>query len=304
MKLLRHGEPGQEKPGLLDADGIVRDLSTLIDDIAPATLDAATLARLCAVDPTTLPVVPAGRLGVPVAGIGKIVAIGLNYVDHAKEANLPIPAEPLVFLKATSALSGPDDPVVLPPGAVKGDWEVELGLVIGRRASHVDEASALDHVAGYCVANDVSERSYQFERGGSWDKGKGCDSFGPVGPWLVTTDEVPDPQALALRLDVNGQRMQDGHTGNMIFSCAQLVSYVSRFMTLEPGDLIITGTPAGVGLGHKPDPRFLRPGDVMTLGIAGLGEQRQVVRSWQEAPRRGPAGPDERAAAPGQGASA
>jgi len=282
MKLLRHGQPGREKPGLLDADGIVRDLSSLIADLTPDTLAPTMLARLRAVDPASLPAVPTGRLGVPIAGIGKIVAIGLNYTDHAKEAALAIPSEPLVFLKATSSLSGPTDAVVLPPQAVKGDWEVELGIVIGRRASQVPEASALDHVAGYCVVNDVSERSYQFERGGSWDKGKGCDSFGPVGPWLVTADEVPDPQGLSLWLDVNGQRMQDGHTGHMIFSCAQLVSYVSRFMTLMPGDLIITGTPAGVGLGHKPDPVFLKPGDVMTLGITGLGEQRQVVRAWGE----------------------
>jgi 2,4-didehydro-3-deoxy-L-rhamnonate hydrolase len=280
MKLLRYGPAGAEKPGLLDAGGTVRDLSGEVGDITPDLLGSDGLTRLRALDPEALPPVEAQRLGVPVAGIGKIVAIGLNYIDHADEAGLPIPTEPLIFLKAVSSLSGPNDTVVLPKDARKGDWEVELGIVIGRRARSVSEADALGHVAGYCLVNDVSERAYQMERGGTWDKGKGCDTFGPVGPWLVTTDEVPDPQALTLWLDVNGVRRQDGHTKNMIFDCARIISYVSQFMTLLPGDLVITGTPAGVGLGIRPDPIFLKPGDVMTLGISGLGEQRQGVRAF------------------------
>jgi 2,4-didehydro-3-deoxy-L-rhamnonate hydrolase len=280
MKLLRYGPAGAEKPGLLDADGNVRDLSTVVGDITPDLLDSDGLTRLRALDPRTLPLIEAQRLGVPVAGIGKIVAIGLNYIDHAKEANLPIPTEPLMFLKATSSLSGPNDTVVLPDNARKGDWEVELGIVMGRRARSVSEANALGTVAGYCLVNDVSEREYQMERGGTWDKGKGCDTFGPVGPWLVTADEVTDPQALSLWLDVNGTRMQDSNTKSMIFDCAKIISYVSHFMALLPGDLIITGTPAGVGLGQKPQPIFLKPGDVMTLGISGLGEQRQAVRGF------------------------
>jgi 2,4-didehydro-3-deoxy-L-rhamnonate hydrolase len=280
MKLLRYGPAGAEKPGLLDTDGNVRDLSTVVGDITPDLLNTDGLARLRALDHRMLQRVEAQRLGVPVAGIGKIVAIGLNYVDHAEEANLPIPAEPLVFLKATSSLSGPNDIVVLPENARKGDWEVELGIVISRRTKSVSEANALDHIAGYCLVNDVSEREYQMERGGTWDKGKGCDTFGPVGPWLVTADEVPDPQALDLWLDVNGKRMQAGNTSNMIFGCAKIISYVSQFITLLPGDLVITGTPAGVGLGVKPAPVFLKPGDVMMLGIAGLGEQRQAVRGF------------------------
>ena len=222
------------------------------------------------------------RLGVPLARVGKFVAIGLNYVDHAVEADLPVPKEPVAFLKATTSLSGPNDAVMLPKDSTRGDWEVELGIVIGRRASYVAEADALDHVAGYCVVNDVSEREYQLERGGTWDKGKGCDTFGPVGPWLVTADEVGDPQALDLWLDVNGRRMQTGNTRTMIFGCAAVVSYVSRFMTLMPGDIITTGTPPGVGMGKKPSPIYLKPGDVMALGIEKLGEQRQEVVAWQQ----------------------
>ena len=281
MKLLRYGAPGQEKPGLLDDNGDIRDLSAYMGDITPSCLDPVNLARLARLDTRSLPRVGShARLGVPVTSIGKIVAIGLNYADHAAEANLPIPAEPLVFLKATSSLSGPTDAIVLPKGSAKCDWEVELGIMIGSRASHVGSDDAWRHIAGYCVVNDVSEREYQFDRGGSWDKGKGCDTFGPVGPWLVTVDEVPDPQSLDLWLDVNGKRMQTGNTKNMIFGCARLVAYVSRFMSLLPGDLIITGTPPGVGMGKKPAPVFLKPGDVMSLGISGLGEQRQDVHSW------------------------
>ena len=221
------------------------------------------------------------RLAVPVARVGKFIAIGLNFVDHAAESNLPIPKEPVVFTKATSSLAGPNDRVMLPKDSAKSDWEVELGVVIGRRASYIEQSEALDHVAGYCVVNDVSEREYQIERGGTWDKGKGCDTFGPVGPWLVTKDEVPDPQVLAMWLDVNGQRMQTGNTRTMIFGVAEIVSYLSRFMTLLPGDIVTTGTPPGVGMGIKPEPIFLKPGDVMTLGIEGLGEQRQEVIAWQ-----------------------
>ena len=283
MKLLRHGPRGHERPGLVDASGRLRDLSAQIGDITAADLAPERLARLHAVDTFGLPELPPGtRLGVPWRGIGKFVCVGLNYADHAAESALPLPAEPVLFMKATSALTGPDDPIVMPPQAQKVDWEVELGVVIGRRARCVDEASALSHVAGYCVVNDVSERSYQLERGGTWDKGKGCDTFGPVGPWLVTPDEVPDPQALRLTLDVNGERMQDGNTKTMVFGVASLVSYISRFMTLEPGDLIATGTPAGVGLGRKP-PRFLRAGDTVQLAIEGLGEQNTSVYAWDEA---------------------
>ena len=281
MKLMRYGARGAEKPALLDADGQVRDLSEVLPDIVAGTLSPASLRRLREIDPATLPVVDApGRIGTPWSGMGKFVCIGLNYSDHAAEAGLAVPKEPVVFLKAGSALTGPDDPVVLPPDSTRGDWEVELGVVIGSKARCVGEAEALGCVAGYCVVNDVSEREYQLERGGTWDKGKGCDTFGPVGPWMVTADEVPDPQALHLWLDLNGQRMQDGRTANMIFGVAQLVSYVSRFMTLYPGDLISTGTPAGVGLGRQ---RYLAPGDVMTLGIDGLGTQTQRVHAWDPA---------------------
>ncbi|TGD95138.1 fumarylacetoacetate hydrolase family protein [Methylobacterium nonmethylotrophicum] len=282
MKLLRYGPAGQEKPGLLDTDGRIRDLSGHLPDIDPAALGPEALARLKALDPASLPAVPgAPRLGTPVAGVAKFIAIGLNFADHAAESNLPVPKEPIVFMKAVTSLSGPDDPVMLPKDSVKSDWEVELGIVIGRRASYVEEAQALDYVAGYCLVNDVSEREYQIERGGTWDKGKGCDTFGPVGPWLVTADEVGDPQSLDMWLDLNGKRMQTGNTRTMIFTCRQIVSYVSRFMTLMPGDIITTGTPPGVGMGMKPDPVFLKPGDVMTLGIEKLGQQRQEVTAWQ-----------------------
>ncbi|NGM36302.1 fumarylacetoacetate hydrolase family protein [Methylobacterium sp. DB0501] len=282
MKLLRYGPAGQEKPGLLDAEGRIRDLSGHVPDLGPAALGSESLARLAAIDVAGLPVVDgAPRLGTPVANVGKFIAIGLNFADHAAESNLPVPKEPIVFTKAISSLSGSDDPVMLPKDSVKSDWEVELGIVIGTRASYVEEAQALDHVAGYCLVNDVSEREYQIERGGTWDKGKGCDTFGPVGPWLVTSDEVGDPQSLDMWLDLNGRRMQTGNTRTMIFTCAQIVSYVSRFMTLMPGDIITTGTPPGVGMGMKPDPVFLKAGDVMTLGIEKLGEQRQDVTAWQ-----------------------
>jgi 2-keto-4-pentenoate hydratase/2-oxohepta-3-ene-1,7-dioic acid hydratase in catechol pathway len=276
MKLLRYGEPGAERPGLLDAEGRIRDLSGHVADVAGAALDPAALAQLSALDPATLPVVSgAPRLGPCVAGIGKFICIGLNYSDHAAESGLPVPDEPVIFMKATSAVSGPNDPVVIPRGSEKTDWEVELGVVIGRRAKYVPEAEALDYVAGYCVCHDVSERAFQIERSGQWTKGKSCDTFGPLGPWLVTRDEVPDPQALSLWLSVNGARVQDGSTGTMVFGVAALVSYLSRFMSLMPGDVISTGTPPGVGLGMKP-PRYLKPGDVVELGIAGLGTQRQV----------------------------
>ena len=277
MKLLRYGQPGHEKPGLLDAQGRIRDLSGVVEDLTPEVLAEDRLAPLRALDPAALPPVGgAPRLGVPVAGIGKLVCVGLNYIDHAKESGMPVPEEPVVFMKATTALNGPNDPVVLPRESEKTDWEVELGIVIGRTARYVEEGDALTHVAGYTVVNDVSERAFQLERGGQWVKGKSCDTFAPVGPWLVSRDEVPDPHNLSLWLEVNGQRMQDGHTSLMIFSVANLVSYISRFMTLAPGDVISTGTPPGVGAGRKP-PVFLKPGDVMRLGVEGLGEQRQEV---------------------------
>jgi 2-keto-4-pentenoate hydratase/2-oxohepta-3-ene-1,7-dioic acid hydratase in catechol pathway len=277
MKLLRYGPVGKEKPGLLDADGVLRDLSAVVPDIGPAQLSDAALARLRRLRPASLPAVRGRpRLGCPVAGTPKFIAIGLNYADHAAEAGLPIPAEPVVFMKATSCIQGPNDPVMLPKGSSKTDWELELGLVIGTRARHVAQKDALQHVAGYCVINDVSEREFQIERGGTWDKGKGCDTFGPIGPWLVTRDEVPNPQKLSMWLDLNGRRMQTGDTKTMIFGVAKIVSYLSRFMTLEPGDVVTTGTPPGVGMGMKP-PLYLKKGDVMTLGIEGLGEQRQQV---------------------------
>jgi len=284
MKLLRHGAKGAEKPALLDAEGRVRDLSGIVADITADTLAEPALARLRALDPASLPVVDQpGRLAPPWAGMGKFICIGLNYADHAAESGLPVPQEPVIFTKAISALIGCNDPVVLPRDSVKSDWEVELGVVIGKRARYVSEADALAHVAGYCVVNDLSEREYQLERGGTWDKGKGCDTFGPVGPWLVTADEVADPQALELWLEVNGKRMQHGNTRTMVFGVAELVSYVSRFMTLNPGDLISTGTPPGVGMGQKPAAIYLKPGDTMRLGIAGLGEQQQRVHAWDPA---------------------
>jgi len=277
MKLLRYGPAGREKPAILDRGGKPRDLSGVITDLTPETLGPAALDKLRKVDPASLPPVTGEpRIGAAVAQIPKLVCIGLNYHDHAAETGNPVPKEPVLFMKATSSISGPYDDVVLPKEAIKGDWEVELGIVIGSKAQYVAERDALKHVAGYCIVNDVSERAFQMERGGQWTKGKSCDSFCPIGPWLVTADEVPDPQALELSCEVSGQMMQKGSTRNMIFGCAQIVAYVSRFMTLMPGDVIPTGTPAGVGLGKKP-PRFLRPGDTMRLVVAGLGEQRQRV---------------------------
>jgi 2,4-diketo-3-deoxy-L-fuconate hydrolase len=281
--LLRHGAKGAEKPALFDAGGQVRDLSGVLADITAATLTPDSLARLADIDPGTLPVVAQARLAPPWSGMGKFICVGLNYADHAAESGAPIPKEPVLFMKTTSALVGCNDPVVMPQGSAKTDWEVELGVVIGSKARYVSEADALSHVAGYCVVNDVSEREYQLERGGGqWDKGKGCDTFGPVGPWLVTRDEVPDPQALSMWLEVNGKRFQNGSTKTMIFGVATLVSYISRFMTLYPGDLISTGTPPGVGLGQKP-PLYLKAGDEMRLSIEGLGEQRQRVYAWDPA---------------------
>lgn len=278
MKLLRYGPIGQEKPGLLDSHGVLRCLAAQVPDLAGAQLSPQSLARLAALDPGALPAVPGTpRLAVPVAGSRKFIGIGLNYADHAAEANRPIPTEPVIFSKAISCLQGPNDDVMLPKDSKKADWEVELGVVIGTTARYVDEQEALEHVAGYCVVNDLSEREYQNERGGTWDKGKGCDTFGPVGPWLVTRDEVGDPQNLDMWLEVNGRRMQTGNTRTMIFSVAVIVSYLSRFMTLEPGDIITTGTPPGVGMGHKPEPIYLAPGDTIRLGVEKLGEQRQRV---------------------------
>lgn len=273
MRFARYGEAGAERPAMLDDAGRLRDLSGVVEDLAGPVLGALPQS-----DPETLPPVEGTpRLGPPVAGVGKFIGIGLNYSDHAAEAGMKVPKEPIVFMKATSSIVGPNDPVSLPRGSEKSDWEVELGAVIGRAAKYVDEAEALDHVAGYCIVNDVSERHFQAERGGQWTKGKSCDSFGPVGPWLVTPDELGDPQALDLTLDLNGDRMQTGNTGAMIFSVAQIISYLSRMMSLQPGDIIATGTPPGVGMGRKP-PRFLAEGDVMELEITGLGRQRQHVR--------------------------
>jgi 2-keto-4-pentenoate hydratase/2-oxohepta-3-ene-1,7-dioic acid hydratase in catechol pathway len=277
MKLLRYGPRGQEKPGLLDADGHIRDLSGTVGDLAGDVLRPASLDRLRAIDASTLPLVEGRpRIGPCVGRVGKLVCIGLNYSDHAAEAGMAIPTEPIIFMKATSAIVGPDDDVVIPRGSEKTDWEVELGVVIGEPAKYVEEKDALSHVAGYCVANDVSERAFQLEGTGQWVKGKACDTFGPLGPWLVTTDEVPDPQDLRLWLEVDGHRYQDGTTRTMVFGVAHLVSYLSRFMTLHPGDVISTGTPPGVGMGCKP-PVYLRPGQRMQLGIDGLGRQRQRV---------------------------
>jgi ureidoglycolate lyase len=278
MRLVRYGEAGKEKPGILDAQGALRDLSGAVSDIDGATLSPESLAKLRALDVEKLPKVSGSpRLGPPVAAVGKLVAIGLNYSDHAKEAGQPIPGEPIIFLKATSSICGPNDNVVLPRDSKKSDWEVELAFVIGRTAKYVAEADALSHVAGYLICNDVSERHWQLERGPTWDKGKGFDTFGPLGPWVVTGDEIRDPQNLAMWLDVNGKRMQTGNTKTMIFSVAKLVSYISQCLTLRPGDVVTTGTPPGVGLGVKPNPVFLKAGDVMRLGIDGLGEQRQQV---------------------------
>ncbi|KVM70623.1 2-hydroxyhepta-2,4-diene-1,7-dioate isomerase [Burkholderia gladioli] len=277
MKLARYGQPGSEKPALVDQDGKLRDLSGVIADITPATLDEASLAKLRALDVASLPLVEGTpRYGCPVNGVGKFLAIGLNYSDHAAETGQPVPKEPVVFTKAISCIQGPNDPIMLPRGSEKTDWEVELGIVIGSVTRYVEREQALQHVAGYVTINDVSERHFQLERTPQWDKGKGCDTFGPIGPWLVTRDEVPNVQALSMWLEVNGKRVQNGNTSTMIFDVAEIVSHLSQFMTLMPGDVITTGTPPGVGMGMKP-PQFLRAGDVVKLGIEGLGEQQQTV---------------------------
>ncbi|WP_448098377.1 fumarylacetoacetate hydrolase family protein [Luteibacter yeojuensis] len=277
MKLVRFGAPGKETPGLVDDSGQLRDLSGVVADIAGDVLGNAGLRRLAAVDPATLPIVKGEpRLGTPVSGIGKMICVGMNYADHAAETNAPVPEQPVLFMKATSAIGGPNDTVVIPRGSVKTDWEVELGVIIGEVTRDVPIDDAMKHVAGYAVINDLSEREFQLEHGGQWVKGKSCDTFGPIGPWFVTRDEVPDPQNLSLWLEVNGHRYQNGNTRTMVFGVAQLVSYISRYMTLMPGDVISTGTPAGVGLGLRP-PTYLKPGDVIELGIEGLGRQRQDV---------------------------
>lgn len=276
MKLLRYGEKGQEKPGLLDAQGQIRDLSGHIDDIAGQAITAEGLATLRNIDPSSLPVVNGSpRLGPCVGRVGKFICVGLNYADHAAESGLDVPKEPVVFNKWTSAICGPNDDVEIPRGSTKTDWEVELGVVIGKAGRYIDEANAMDYVAGYCVINDVSEREWQIERGGTWDKGKGFDTFGPLGPWLVTKDEIADPHALDLWLEVDGKRYQNGNTRTMVFKVPELIAYLSRCMSLQPGDVISTGTPPGVGLGIKPEPVYLKPGQEMRLGIAGLGEQKQ-----------------------------
>ena len=280
MKLVRYGAPGAEKPGVIDADGNLRALSDIVSDINGSTLSPAGLAKIAGANPATLPLVRHNpRIGACIARPLNFVCIGLNYADHAAETGATPPTEPIIFLKSLGAFQGPNDDVVIPKGSTKPDWEVELGIVIGTKAKYVAEADAMKHVAGYCVVNDVSERNFQSERGGTWDKGKGCDTFGPTGPWMVTKDEVPDPQDLAMWLDVNGERMQNGNTKTMIFNVVQIVSYVSHFITLHPGDIIATGTPPGVGKGKKPTPIWLKAGDVMTLGVAGLGEQKQNVRA-------------------------
>ena len=282
MKLVRYGRPGHEKPGLIDEAGKLRDLSAVIDDIGPDELADKSLAKLAKIKSAKLPVVRGKpRFGVPVAHVGKFIGIGLNYSDHAAESGMPIPGEPIVFMKAVTSLSGANDTVMLPKNSEKSDWEVELGVIIGTKAQYVSERQALDFVAGYCVINDLSERAFQLEHGPQWDKGKGCDTFGPVGPWLVTRDEVPNPQRLSMWLDLNGKRQQTGNSRTMIFSVAKIVSYLSRFMTLMPGDIIATGTPPGVGMGMKP-PKFLIPGDEIQLGIAGLGEQHQHVVRYKK----------------------
>jgi ureidoglycolate lyase len=278
VKLLRYGPKGREKPGILDRDGKIRDLSAHVPDVAGTALLADSLKKLAAIDTSSLPLATGDlRIGPCVGKIGKFVCIGLNYADHAAETGAPIPKEPIVFMKATSAVVGPNDNVEIPRGSVKTDWEVELGVVIGKPAKYVPENHAMDYVAGYCVVNDVSEREYQIERGGQWDKGKGCDTFGPTGPWLVTKNEVPDPQNLAMWLEVDGHRYQNGSTKTMIFNVPKLVSYLSHFMSLQPGDVISTGTPPGVGMGQKPNPIYLKAGQTMRLGVAGLGEQQQKV---------------------------
>jgi 2,4-diketo-3-deoxy-L-fuconate hydrolase len=281
MKLLRYGAVGAEQPGLLDDKGRIHALSSVIDDFTAESLAPAKLREIAKLSPDTLPIVPGTpRLGTPYRGVGKFIAVGLNFSDHAAESGLAVPAEPVLFTKAISCIVGPNDDIMLPKDSEKTDWEVELGVVIGRTARYVSEQEALEHVAGYCVVNDVSERAYQLERAGTWDKGKGCDTFGPIGPYLVTPDEVGDPQLLDMWLDVNGKRMQTGNTRTMIFPVRTLVSYISHFMTLNPGDLITTGTPPGVGMGKKPAPIYLKAGDVVELGISKLGAQRQGVVAW------------------------
>jgi 2,4-didehydro-3-deoxy-L-rhamnonate hydrolase len=283
MKLLRYGPEGLEKAGVLDSQGRIRDLSAIVGDLNAEHLSPAALARIASIPMERLPLVGGNpRLGTPYRGVGKFIAIGLNYSDHAAEAGLPVPAEPVIFTKAISCIVGPDDDIMLPKGSVKTDWEVELGVVIGSTARYVSEERALEYVAGYCVVHDVSEREYQIERGGTWDKGKGCDTFGPVGPYLVTSEEIGDPQQLDMWLKVNGESMQSGNTKTMIFSVSTLVSYTSRFMTLYPGDLITTGTPPGVGMGRKPHPKYLEAGDVVELGISKLGQQRQAVVAFKD----------------------
>jgi 2,4-didehydro-3-deoxy-L-rhamnonate hydrolase len=279
MKLFRYGSPGMEKPGLIDANGTLRDLSAVIDDIDAQVLSRKGLARIAAIDPQTLPkIADQPRYGAPIAHVSKMICVGMNYAEHAAETGATVPELPVIFMKATSAIMGPNDDVLIPRGSVKTDWEVELGVVIGETARNVSEENALKHVAGYLVVNDLSEREFQFDHGGQWVKGKSCDTFGPLGPWLVTTDDIADPQNLDLWLEVNGHRYQNGTTRTMIFGVAKLVSHISRYMTLLPGDVISTGTPAGVGLGQKP-PKYLRAGDVIELGIQGLGQQRQQVRA-------------------------
>ena len=288
MKLVRYGNPGKEKPGLIDENGQLRDLSAVVPDFGPEQLSDKVLAKIAKLKTAKLPLVKGKpRLGCPVSHVGKFIAIGLNYADHAKEAGMPLPKEPIIFMKATSCIQGAHDDVMLPKGSVKSDWEAELGIVIGTKASYVSQKDALNYVAGYCTVNDVSEREYQIERSGTWDKGKGCDTFGPIGPWLVTKDEVPNPQKLALWMELNGERMQNGNTTTMVFGVAKLISYCSQFMTLYPGDVITTGTPPGVGMGvkvnGKPAPVFLKPGDVMTVGVEGLGEQHTKVVAYKKA---------------------
>lgn len=281
MKLFRYGPAGAEKPGILDARGHLRDLSAHVPDISGEALTPEGLARIRAINPESLPVVTGSpRLGPCVGRVGKFICVGLNYADHAAESNLPVPPEPVLFMKATSAICGPNDDVIIPRNSVKTDWEVELGVVIGKGGVYIDETDALDHVAGYCVINDISERAFQIERAGQWVKGKSADTFGPTGPWLVTADEVPDPQNLRMWLEVDGQKCQDGSTRTMVYGVRHLVHYISQFMSLQPGDIISTGTPPGVGMGRKPEPVYLKPGQVMTLGIEGLGEQRQVTKAW------------------------
>jgi 2-keto-4-pentenoate hydratase/2-oxohepta-3-ene-1,7-dioic acid hydratase in catechol pathway len=281
MKLLRYGPVGAEKPGILDSRGHLRDLSAHVDDIAGVVLTPEGLDHLRSINPESLPVVTGSpRIGACVGRIGKFICVGLNYADHAAESGLAVPPEPVLFMKATSAVCGPNDDVIIPKGSLKTDWEVELGVVIGREARYVDEAQAMAHVAGYCVINDVSERAFQIERAGQWVKGKSADTFGPTGPWMVTADAVPDPQNLQMWLEVDGHRYQNGSTRTMVYGVRHLVSYISQFMSLQPGDVISTGTPPGVGMGQKPAPVYLRPGQVMTLGIDGLGEQRQTTRAW------------------------